>query len=181
MSCFQTMSCRYSISQLTLFVDTVLYSFGMKQEEYKARWLEMLSECCQLREKRNGLETELDEVKRQIEHLDAVLKHLGPLAGESEGDDISGLGLTDAIRAVLKKATDRVSPSDVRQTLQQKGFDLSGYSAPMSSIYKVLSRLAADDNSHVTREQEDNAVFYRWNEPDEYSQAAEISDDDIPF
>ena len=140
----------------------------------------MLNETSELREKRNNLESELDEIKRQIKHMDEVLKHLGPLAGMSDGEDISGLGLTDAIRAVLRKADDRMSPIDVRSTLQQKGFDLSGYSAPMSSIYKVLSRLADDNDSPVVREREDNGVFYRWQEPD-IAQSADISDDDIPF
>jgi hypothetical protein len=53
----------------------------------------------------------------------------------------------------------------------EKGFDLSRLSAPMASIYKILSRLV--DDSQLEREkQEDGRMGYQWKG---------IRDEDIPF
>jgi hypothetical protein len=82
------------------------------------------------------------------------------------------LGITDAIRQILKGTEERLSPIEVRDSLLEKGFDLSGLSAPMASIYKILSRLADVGNPEIFREREDDGkVFYRWIR----------TDDDIPF
>ena len=156
----------------------MISSSGMDQEDFKATWQRMYDESLELEDRRNILETELNEVKRQIAHIEGALNHLRPLAGLSE--DVAALGITDAIRLVLKNSKERMSPSDVRRTLHTKGFDLSGYSAPMASVYKILSRLADDPKQLVGRERDENGVFYRW-VTDEYAQSAEISDDDIPF
>jgi hypothetical protein len=105
-----------------------------------------------------------------------VLNHLAPLAGVAVGEDLSGLGITDAIRNVLEASADAMSPGDVRDALSQKGFDLSGHSAPMSSIYKILGRLADDSTSRIVREKADGGrVFYRHVAP------SGITDDDILF
>jgi uncharacterized protein YhaN len=169
----------------------------MEQEQYRETWDRLSNECHELEEKRDGLETDLSEVKSQIAHLEQVLNHLRPLAGLAVDDDISDLGITEAIRVVLKNSKSRMSASDVRLALKAKGFDLSTYSAPMSSIYKVLGRLADDSSGPVVREKDGNGVFYLWRsatasfdqrppaaaagDPDDYVQSAEISDDDIPF
>ena len=151
------------------------------QEDYRATWDELYGECVGLEEQRDNLETELSEVKSQIAHLREVLSHLRPLAGVPLGDDISGLGITDAIRAILENSKERMSPHGVRNALVNKGFDLSGYSAPMSSIYKILARLADDQSSRVFRIRDESGVFYEWRKIDEFAESAEISDDDIPF
>jgi hypothetical protein len=151
------------------------------QEDYRAVWDDLYEECSSLEGQRDNLETELSEVKGRIAHLQAVMNHLRPLAGVPLGDDISGLGITDAIRAILENAKERMTPQDVRRALANKGFDLSGYSAPMSSIYKILARLADDQSSPVFRIRDGSGVSYEWRTPMDISQQAEISDDDIPF
>jgi len=147
----------------------------MKQEEYSEYWSRISHERRVLSDERAGLETTLSEIKTKIKHLDEILEHLGPLAGIASGEDISKLGITDAIRAILKNSNERMSAQDVRSSLIERGFDLSGLTAPMSSIYKVLSRLVSD-SEEVEREREEGGnVFFKWKHP------AEISDDDIPF
>jgi len=68
-----------------------------------------------------------------------------------------------------------MSAADVRRLLTEKGFDLSGHSAPMSSIYKVLSRLVGDSDEVEREREEDGRVFFRW------KRFSETTDDDIPF
>ena len=148
------------------------------ETEYDGTWATLYHKRVELMSKRSGLEADLSEVNAQIGHLNEILAHLAPLAGISVGDNLAALGITNAIRWVLENSPDRMSPADVRDKLVEKGFDLTGLSAPMGSIYKILSRLA-DDTEEITREKEEGGgrnVFYRWKRP-----TAEISDDDIPF
>lgn len=156
------------------------------QENFADTWSELLQEHGEMETKRCELEEQLDEVKKKLAHLDEVLVHLAPLAGVSYPDDIAGLGMTDAIRLVLEHASERMSAQDIRKTLENRGFDLSGYSAPMQSIYKILSRLVDEANSRVVRERDGTTVFYMWQKPAsqivaDFANQVEISDDDIPF
>jgi len=148
----------------------------MNQNDYALRWTELNDEREALMDKRTTLETELSEITIQIEHIKSVLNHLAPLAGVPVGEEISDLGITDAIRYILSHSNVAMSAMDVRDALSKKRFDLSGHSAPMSSIYKVLSRLAEDDSSSVDREKgEGGRVFYF------DKNNVGITDEDIPF
>jgi len=147
----------------------------MNAADFKHTWSEIYDEKRVLMNRRTDLETELVEVRNKIAHLDQVLRHIAPLAdlGYYEEEDFSALGITDAVRFTLKNANLRLSAQDVRQLLTEKGYDLSSLTAPMASIYKILSRLV-DDSEEVEREKEDGRVYYKWKSPP-------ISDDDIPF
>ncbi len=118
---------------------------------------------------------ELSEINTRISHIAEVLVHLAPLAGLTYGENIAGLGITDAVSYVLEHHDGPMSAAEVRDALTEKGFDMSGHSAPMSSIYKILSRLAADEKNPIEREIVDGGrVNYQWKRD-------EITDDDIPF
>lgn len=129
-----------------------------------------------LEEQRTTLENELAEVRHKISHLQEVLNHLAPLTGSiypRDENDIPALGLTDAVRAILVNAnTERLNATEVRQKLVDCGYDLSGLSAPMQSIYKILSRITEGENSDFEREKEDFRSYYKWKG---------ITDEDIPF
>jgi hypothetical protein len=135
----------------------------MEQPDYEKTWMMLVKERSALLGQRTVLENELSEVGTKLRHVFELLKHLAPLAGMPDGDNIAGLGLTDAIRHLLKETEERMSPNDVRDALIEKGFDLSGLSAPMASIYKILSRLASESKPEVVREKDDDGkVYYRW-------------------
>ena len=164
------------------------------QTEYDDVWVRMHEKQEALFDRRSDLEAELAEVNTQIDHLGAILSHLAPLAGIAYGEKLSALGITDAIRWILEHSGARMSPIEIRDKLVEKDFDLSSLTAPMASIYKTLSRLAEANEPEVIREKEAGGkVFYSWKKPnasfdqrpssgpDDYSQQAEISDDDIPF
>jgi hypothetical protein len=145
-----------------------------EQADYLATWHELWDERSALHDKRTCLENELSDVNTRLSHLDEILEHLSPLAGVSSDKNISGLGITDAIRTVLRTANVRMSANDVRLALLEKGFDLSSLSAPMSSIYKILGRLVDSKEVDKERDDGDSRVFYLW-------KTEEITDDDIPF
>jgi hypothetical protein len=147
----------------------------MDTAEFDKTWSELFAERKSLVDMRTTLETELVEIRNKISHLDEVLNHLAPLAGidwYNTDDNLSGLGLTGAIRFVLQHSAERLSAQDIRRLLIDKRYDLSSLSAPMASIYKVLTRLV-DDAGEVEREKEEGRVYYKWK--------SQISDEDIPF
>src|SRR5713101_2450253 len=93
-------------------------------------------------DRRTELETELIEVRNRIAHLDEVLSHLAPLADiYVDPNGVTGLGLTDAMRKILLTADEKMTAQDIRKRLQELDYDISGLTAPMASIYKILSRL----------------------------------------
>lgn len=150
----------------------------MKPDDYRKTWTRIWDELNALQDRRTALENELAEIKTQVAHLDEVLDHLGPLAGITSGDTLTGLGFTDAIRRVVAASKDRMTASDVRRVLTEKGFDFSGLTAPMASIYKILSRL--HEGNEIEREREDGTVYWK-KKADDLVQSTEITDDDIPF
>jgi hypothetical protein len=142
----------------------------MEQEDFKQQWNAILHERLRLSDQRTVLETDLSEVNNKIQHLEEVLRHLAPLAGFDHEASISALGITDAIRHVLKDSNSRLSAAEVRAKLVGRGFDFDGHTAPDASIYKILNRLSVD-GGEVKRTKEDGKVFYEWI----------ITEDDIPF
>jgi hypothetical protein len=130
--------------------------------DYDATWVTLYQKRTDLLEQRSSLEAELSNVNTQIEHLNEILKHLSPLVGLPAEANLASLGITNAIRWILEQSEDRMSPTEIRDKLIEKGFDLSALSAPMNSIYKILSRLADGDKPEVTRQEEDRKVFYSW-------------------
>lgn len=73
---------------------------------------------------------------------------------------IREVGLTDAIRTVLKSAREWLSVTTVRDHLIAIGFNFSGYSAnPLASVSTVLRRLSLDE---VERKTADGIAVYRW-------------------
>jgi hypothetical protein len=132
--------------------------------EYDSLWNEMYDKRLALFNKRASLEAELSDVKTQIAHLNEIMGHLGPLAGIPANKDIASLGITDAVRWVLSNSAGRISANEVRDKLAEKGYDFSSLSAPMASIYKILSRLASENNGQeISREKDpDGKVYYQW-------------------
>jgi hypothetical protein len=144
---------------------------GLDYRELYNRIAEQLSE---LHDKRTDLENSLTEMKGEIAHLEEVQDHIRLLAGITYGEDIRGLGMTEAVRKLLRSATGPMTATEVRKELAAKGFDLSGLSSPMASIYKVLARIVDNSDDYERDKNDQGQVVYRWKQP-------EITDDDIPF
>jgi len=158
----------------------------MEPEEFEKVFANLGGERQKLIGRLNDIETELIDVRNKISHLTEVLNHLGPLARVAISGDISGLGITDAIRHILQTSAERMSPQDVRQQLSDRGYDLSSLTSPMASIYKILSRLA-DESEEAEREKENGRVYYRWKldfdnfDPDDEFSPEEVSTEEVDF
>lgn len=116
---------------------------------------------------RTEVEVKLADLSKQIEHIEMTMRHLAPLTGVM-GEDIVELGITDAVRFVLDTKV-RLSPAEVRAKMQEKGYDLSKYSAPDATVRTILKRLVKDKKAE--EEKEGRNVYYKWL----------MMDDEIPF
>lgn len=72
--------------------------------------------------------------------------------------------LSDAIEELLKKSHDGMKSTEIREQLEQSGFDLEEYSQPLGAIMTVLNRLCEGHNAHVRKEiAKDKSVVFHWN------------------
>ncbi len=69
--------------------------------------------------------------------------------------------LMEAITEVLKKSQEAMSGAEVRQQMEDAGFDLSDYSQPTGTVMTTLNRMA--ESGRVKRAvNKDKTVTYRW-------------------
>ena len=143
----------------------------METPDYSSIYSELAKQRVRLAETRTELEVKLGDVKTEIQRLDETMSHLAPLAGFlflADPDSVVGLGITEAVRAVLDKEV-RMSAAEVKTKMEQRGFDFSDYSAPDASIRTVLKRLVEAKKAEV--EKEGWKTFYKYLP----------RDDEIPF
>jgi hypothetical protein len=91
--------------------------------------------------KRSNLEIDLRETEAEITNLNQAINRILLVLGFEQGQPLSELGITDAIRRVAKSQA-WMSAREVHEALEKQGFNLSAYENPMASIYKILTRLA---------------------------------------
>jgi len=145
--------------------------------------------------------TELNELQSRVywlkDDLSKLRKTITALAAMcSEAPWVDALGITDSCVEVMAVERTIVSTKDVVLRLESMGFDLSSQKNPAASVHAVLSRLA--DKGEIEKVTDDEGGI-SWKGPNydpdpnntasfdqrpiavDFSQSAEISDDDIPF
>lgn len=74
--------------------------------------------------------------------------------------------LTEAITKVLRDADDALNSNEIREELENNGFDLSEYSQALAVIMTTLKRL--EEDSHVKRHKhKERGVTFKWVGPPE--------------
>jgi hypothetical protein len=88
----------------------------------------------QLRRERQQLDIRIAKMEQVVAALRSV--------SERDEDVAATTGFTDAVRSVLKGASERgVSPTEIREGMLALGLELSRYSQPLATIHVVLKRL----------------------------------------
>jgi len=106
---------------------------------------------------RKELASEREEQKKREAHIAALeqtVKSLAAICEDQETpippnlpmpseltEDVTGLGLTDAIRKVLSSHRIEMTPTEIRDALVDNGMDLSKYANQMVPIHNTLKRL----------------------------------------
>jgi hypothetical protein len=121
-----------------------------------------------LLEEEGKLENRLAVIRERTDVLRKTIISVGDLLGEDREPE--SVGITDAIRAVLKGRSDALfSAKGIRMSLQNANFPLANYKNVLAVIHTTLKRLEEQEEiAPVIRE---NKTYYKWIEKDE----------DIPF
>jgi hypothetical protein len=110
---------------------------------------ESLAELHQRVEEREVIDKRISQLTKALRGLAVML----PEKGRTEFIDAlkigrrKGLGLTEMILEILRDTKEPVSASDIRDRMEEMGFDFTDYSQPTSTIYNTLRRLI--DNNRV--------------------------------
>ena len=113
-------------------------------------------------EDRQKAQTQMDRHETAIRGLLALVDDESELIGYLQRLDeiIKPSGFTDAIRSVLQRNTSAMTPVQVKDALSESGFDLTGYSNPLASVYTILKRLAQTEDVEATTK--DGKSAYLW-------------------
>ena len=133
----------------------------MTQTNYKEVLATLRNRLRDIDGERSELEVRRADLDNEASNIKATIAKLLPLCGETATpDDLSGLGITDAVLKIIELARpERLNAQQIKERLAEKGFELSGYSNPMASIYKILSRL--EEAKRIEVEREGMNSFYR--------------------
>jgi hypothetical protein len=152
---------------------------------YEQALTKALQELTDVMAERERLDEALDAVDKRIAILRRGAYGLGSLCGKgyyalsAEFPDLfpetsinSDTGLTDAVREVLKADRETYfSAIRVRDSLKDKGYEISKYKNALASIHTVLRRLLSQ--GEVKEATHEGRAMYRWIKPDD--------PDEIPF
>src|SRR5689334_2850505 len=103
----------------------------MADHDYRRALEAAIREYEELGAKRHAIDTRLAELAHTIGTLNRLLG-LTPTVP---------LGLTDAVRLVVRGAGVPVTPTEVRDRLRAIGFDLSKYANELAAVHTIVKRL----------------------------------------
>lgn len=155
------------VSMSTEKLDGLRVAGEIHGQDVYARALEAAEkELATLRQERQKIDDRIVKLEHTVEGLFAVCEeqgievpaHLAKAAAFS-GEDVSGLGLTNAVRKVLAAQKTPITPTQVRDALVKSGMDLSKYSNAMVAIHNTLKRLF--DQGEVAKSK-DEPTRYMW-------------------
>ena len=107
----------------------------MAKAEYRRALASAVKEYEQLKTQRDAVDTRLAQLRQIISTLGSLCELPSARAASPE------LGLTDAIRSVLRASMAGLTALEVRDRIGAFGIDLAVYSNPLASIHIVLKRL----------------------------------------
>lgn len=100
--------------------------------------------------------TEREAIDKRVSQLTKALRGLAVMLPEQERPAFlkslqigqrKGLGLTEMILEILREEKSPLSANDIRERMEDMGFDFSDYAQPTSTIYNTMRRLI--DNKRV--------------------------------
>src|ERR1035437_5514839 len=124
--------------------------------DYKSWFENAKAELQRVREEKAELERALALRDQQIAALLQTMIAIAPLAGEEPPEapaaaetETPPVGMTDAIRTILSKAREPLTAGEIRDRLEDTGFDMKSYSNPLATIHTVLRRLTESEKVDV--------------------------------
>jgi len=126
----------------------------MTQDDYRRALEAAIKEYEDLGTKRRDIDNRLAELAQTIGTLSKLLGFTPTVP----------IGLTDAIRIVVRGAGVPMSPTEVRDRLRGMGFDVSRYSNDLAAVHTILKRLNQSGELRFLP-RPNGAHQYSWNRP----------------
>ncbi len=134
----------------------------MDDETYERTLEAAKGEMTQLLHDRDQINQRIAKLAPVIEYLSALCNRMTPPPDLSVSMYIRELGLTDAIRFVLKNSGIALSPTEVRDRLREAGFDLNRYENELPPIHNTLERLKGAGEVEERINAAAGKKTYRW-------------------
>src|SRR5437667_3195013 len=148
-----------------MLIYSIMTESDHERQAMQARYFGFVADLAQLEARLAELDVQREETRLQLERIRRVVVELGPLCGYLDSNNLSIHGITDACRVVIRKAhPEYLSAKDIKEKLEQGGFDLSRYESPSASIYTILTRL--EESKFAEKKTEGWNVLYRWRQPE---------------
>jgi anti-sigma regulatory factor (Ser/Thr protein kinase) len=126
-----------------------------------------------------------EELKQQIQKRESVDKRINELrlalralvrflADEGQRQQVlkevaaarrTTPSLTDAVSELLSRAPNGLTSNQIREQLEESGFDLEGYSQPLGAIMTTAQRLVDSGKVKRPATKRGSPVVYKWIEP----------------
>jgi hypothetical protein len=101
------------------------------------------------------------ELDRRIAQLEQTVLALAALCNRPEEEDLAPQGFTDVCRQILQATNQDLTPTQMRDALVKRGFDLTKYDNPLAVIHTTLQRLAKQGEATIVRRTGEDKG-YRW-------------------
>ena len=136
----------------------------MTSRVYQRALVRAKKEMIALLKQRQQVDDRISRLKITIASLDALRQDSNP-TGKSTSSPVeleANSGLTKSIRQILQGAAPlAVSANEIKQVMEQQGFDFGGYTSPLASIHTVLNRLVKKGLAEPEKAP-GNLKTYRW-------------------
>ena len=142
---------------------------GMVDSQYKAAYDAAIAELNNLIQVRDNLETQREKVDSRIAQVRDGLHGLAMLANQGSPFETHpdlfpdfldpDVGITEAVRQVLRGGYDYMSPVAVRDKLIELGIDKAKYKNLLAVVHQILRRLDSNEAESRTLE---GKTTYRW-------------------
>jgi Arc/MetJ-type ribon-helix-helix transcriptional regulator len=112
----------------------------MTEESYKKALHDAQFEVTKLLFQRADIDKRLAQLKAAIAAISGLLEAVPAV---DELAEIGDVGITEAIRQVLRDAIGAQTPTDIKSALVDRGYDFSRFKNPSAVIHNTLKRLEA--------------------------------------
>jgi hypothetical protein len=138
----------------------------MDKKFWREAWNKAQSELQELRDERNELIIQVEEIDKKIIQQEALVDHIAPFIGALPeyspiviAVGVAELSLANAIREILNQSTQYRTARGIRDSLQASGYDLSQHNNALASIHGVLKRMA--DSGEIEAIEMNGSMRYR--------------------
>jgi hypothetical protein len=113
----------------------------MSDNSYQAALEDARAEMAKLLHERASLDSRLSQLNSTIEVLSGLLNEAPKPEAVLSAEMLEGMGISEAIRRVLRDANVGLAPSQIKNKLIESGFELAKYANSGAVIYNTLKRL----------------------------------------